>query len=1061
MGKPPLLSVCLITYNHAPYIKEAIESILAQKINFTWELVIADDYSTDGTRDILLEYQKKFPKLIKLIFQKQNVGPESNWLDLISYPKSKYIAYLEGDDYWTDEQKLQTQVDFLEKNPDYVLCFHPARIFFENSEERETIWPLLPKTEILTTDKLLKENFIPSNSAVYRRQDYSKLRRGVMPGDWYFHLYHAQFGKIRFIHKIMSAYRRHEDGAWWNHYQDKELLWKKYGLAMLALHTELLKLYGKNKTYRSIIQTSVSEVLNNLIRLDQKNNEKLLKKALADFPSSNELFLTSQYEGMKHKQRMFAEQEELLQQKNQEIDDKNKDVLDLRVQVFKLRDELHTLKGSRVIGRIIKYRGYVGSTLIPGTKQLPHRALGKTKRITKRALAKVLPHSHKKYLRETYDSMDGAKRNVLKNYHERRATTKTIAIEPWQKGYPLVSVVIPYYNRADTIDDTLHSLDAQTFTNFEAIIVDDGSTDPESIEKLHDLKNKGLKARIIRQENQGVAAARNHGIEQAKGKYVVCLDSDDMLAPTFIEKSTVLLESHPDVSLVTTHRDDFGVLNEHSKNSPYDPLHLYGNNMIITAAEFQKKAWQVSGGYTSGIGYEDWEYWLSLAEHGFWGRLIPEPLFKYRTSLQSRYVENKDIHWHTIKAIRALHPKYKKNVRALLAKRQYNHHAADPNTALINMDNPADYPESVKGKFNILITIPWMTFGGAETLIYNFCREIKDVYTISFVTGLSSAHEWEYKFREITPSVYHLANLFEDPAFYVEFISNYIKTRKVDVLHIIHNGFTFDMLAELKTRHPRLKVAVTVFNDRVEYFDQSVKVQKYIDAFVTDNSAVAEHYSQELKDKSRVSIIPNGIDCYDEFNPKLFDRVKERTALDIRDNDLAIFFVGRLSEEKNPDVFIETAHQLLETKKLHNLKFFIIGDGPLKPQVEKALKSVNSKNITYLGYQAEVAKYLSVADIFVLPSSIEGFPLSILEAMAMEAVVVASDVGAVAEVVGEDGFVVPAASKTDIANAITTLSTKPELLEELKAAARTKVEQHYSNRVLGDNYKKLYTGLKK
>ena len=118
----PLLSVCLITYNHKDYIAQAIEGVLMQKVNFTWELIIADDCSTDGTREIILEYKERYPEFIKLMLQPNNVGPARNWLDLISAPKSKYIAYIEGDDYWTDPLKLRKQIDFLESEPAYSIC---------------------------------------------------------------------------------------------------------------------------------------------------------------------------------------------------------------------------------------------------------------------------------------------------------------------------------------------------------------------------------------------------------------------------------------------------------------------------------------------------------------------------------------------------------------------------------------------------------------------------------------------------------------------------------------------------------------------------------------------------------------------------------------------------------------------------------------------------------------------------------------------------------------------------------------------------------------------------
>lgn len=748
-------------------------------------------------------------------------------------------------------------------------------------------------------------------------------------------------------------------------------------------------------------------------------------------------------------EELFAiKEKDLVTQHNQEI-------IELRGQIFKLRDELNSLLNSRVIGRIIKIREFVG-TIIPRLKRLPYRLLRKFKHLS----SKVLPESIKKLLRLIRSMLIDAKTT----YRQRRTTTKIVANKAWGSVKPLVSVVIPYYNHGATITDTINSLKAQTFKNFEVIIVDDGS-DKSQAELLDNISENNIQI-IHHNGNLGKgspAAARNTGIKNARGKYVLCLDSDDLLDPTFIEKSTIVLETTPSVSLITTHSDHFGVLNEKYINSPYDPLHLYSNNMVITAAEFKREAWLTTSGYKTGIGYEDWEFWMSLAEKGFWGKLIPEALFKYRVALQSRYIEDKDIHWRHLKTIHSLHPKYKKNIKKLAAKRQYQKLYIDTPTAFINMADSKAFHIPHDGKPNILITIPWMVFGGAETLIYNYCREVKDKFNITFATGLQAEHEWEYKFKEITPNIYHLANLFDDKALYLEFLSNYIKTRNIEILHIIHNGFTFEMLPELKKRHPGLKIAVTMFNDRVAYFEQSVGFDKYIDAYVTDNKKVASHYSKKVKVGKPVTVIPNGINCYDEFSPHLFNQDKERTSLGINPEDLAIFFIGRLSGEKNPDVFLKVAKNILKKNKSHNAKFFIIGDGPMRGVIEENIASINQKEIKYLGYQSEVAKYLSAADIFVLPSSIEGFPLSILEAMSMRVAVVASDVGAVSDVIEpkKDGFIVSAGSEKEIIEKILELNEDRSLLNSVKVNARAKLEKKYSNLALGENYTNMYNELLK
>jgi glycosyltransferase involved in cell wall biosynthesis len=208
------LSVCLITYNHSRYLNEAIEGILKQKVSFSWELVIADDYSTDGTREMILEYKNQYPDFIKIIFQERNVGPAKNWIELISYPQSKYIAYLEGDDFWTDPYKLQKQVDFLENNPKFALCFHNAKVIFEGETGKPHYFNNADQKEVLHFDDLSDNWQIASASMVYKR---SLL---ILP-DWFSTIHNGdlamQFllidrGPFKYIDNVMSVYRRHDQG---------------------------------------------------------------------------------------------------------------------------------------------------------------------------------------------------------------------------------------------------------------------------------------------------------------------------------------------------------------------------------------------------------------------------------------------------------------------------------------------------------------------------------------------------------------------------------------------------------------------------------------------------------------------------------------------------------------------------------------------------------------------------------------------------------------------------------------------------------------------------------
>ena len=133
MSKRPLVSVVSITYNQEKFIREALEGMVLQKTNFDFEIIVADDASTDATAAIIQEYADAYPGLIKPVLRKKNLGAIANSLSSLRLARGKYLALCEGDDYWTDENKLQKQVDFLEAHQDYALCFHPVRVFFDDA----------------------------------------------------------------------------------------------------------------------------------------------------------------------------------------------------------------------------------------------------------------------------------------------------------------------------------------------------------------------------------------------------------------------------------------------------------------------------------------------------------------------------------------------------------------------------------------------------------------------------------------------------------------------------------------------------------------------------------------------------------------------------------------------------------------------------------------------------------------------------------------------------------------------------------------------------------------
>lgn len=215
-----IVSVSLITYNQKKFIGQAIDSVLEQKTTFKYELIIGDDCSTDGTREILLYYQKKHPDIIKLILHENKgdgIPGKKNFVSTIYASKGKYIALLDGDDFWNDKNKLQKQVDFLETNPDYAICFHQVHEKYPNGRKQVSTLVKEKNATTYTIEDLAKGNFIYVPSVVFRNKLFNKFPEWFWEapaGDYLVHMLNAAKGKIRFLPNVMATYRRHSAGFW-------------------------------------------------------------------------------------------------------------------------------------------------------------------------------------------------------------------------------------------------------------------------------------------------------------------------------------------------------------------------------------------------------------------------------------------------------------------------------------------------------------------------------------------------------------------------------------------------------------------------------------------------------------------------------------------------------------------------------------------------------------------------------------------------------------------------------------------------------------------------------
>lgn len=210
-----MLSIYVLTYNHEKFISQALDSILMQKTKYTYEILVGEDCSTDGTRNILKEYEKKYPGKFQMFYREKNMYGQvpNNANDLRNRCKGKYIIALEGDDYWMDEYKIEKQIRFLEEHTEYIAVAHNCEVVDENGNEIEKKYPECKDEEY--TIKHYVSEIMPGQltTLMYRNilkddnVDTSVFEKGLIPGDRLTYFILAVNGKVKCIQEKMSAYR--------------------------------------------------------------------------------------------------------------------------------------------------------------------------------------------------------------------------------------------------------------------------------------------------------------------------------------------------------------------------------------------------------------------------------------------------------------------------------------------------------------------------------------------------------------------------------------------------------------------------------------------------------------------------------------------------------------------------------------------------------------------------------------------------------------------------------------------------------------------------------------
>ncbi len=210
-------SALILTFNHGPFVGQAIEGFLMQKTDFPCELVIADDCSTDNTREVIRRYWEPHQDRIRVLLNRRNIGGRRTIVRGYHACRGQYVAVFDGDDYWTSPDKLQRQVDLLERHPNYALCFHSARMVWDDGSREPKLFRPQQIKDTYTLRDLFEYDFIPSCSVLYRKGMFREHPGWYFTppvGDWPHHVLHAHYGDIGYIDEPLAVYRQHSGGCY-------------------------------------------------------------------------------------------------------------------------------------------------------------------------------------------------------------------------------------------------------------------------------------------------------------------------------------------------------------------------------------------------------------------------------------------------------------------------------------------------------------------------------------------------------------------------------------------------------------------------------------------------------------------------------------------------------------------------------------------------------------------------------------------------------------------------------------------------------------------------------
>lgn len=675
---------------------------------------------------------------------------------------------------------------------------------------------------------------------------------------------------------------------------------------------------------------------------------------------------------------------------------------------------------------------------------------------------------------------------------------------------PTVSVIIPAYNVAPFIAETLDSLFAQTYQDFEAILINDGSTD-DTEARIEPYRDRLV---YISQPNGGVMKARNAGLKAARGRYIALLDSDDLLLPRFLEKLVEMLETDQTLSVAYPNARYFGWPKHdgklHQDVFPVtDPVSfdrvLRRECYIFGLLVFRREVIESVGYYDeslAGQGAEDFELWLRMLRHGYRFKFTREVLALYRwrqnslsntgvkilscvvsvyekllrgelTEDQRLWIETRMPEWRAQLSYARFKDALVKHdfakARADLAEaRQFYR---QPKLALVSFTlkvapqliarliNRPPTTNQQPPKLKILHVIDSLGIGGMEKVVIDVANGLDAAQFESVVCCVSRRGEAAGQLRDNVRCI-DLGKGDKADRLVPLKLARLIRRERPDIVHSQSWSGVDTALAVLLTRNVKL-VHSEHGRNYSDLFRKPLMrriarrgVYQLADAVFAISGEVREFYCHQTNFPiERMGVIPNGIDVQriDEA-----DSTGIREELAIAPDDFVVGTVARLDLTKDILTLLRAFAAIRPDPKL---KLLIVGDGNQRSRLEEFVNSAKlNQSVIFTGLRFDAPRLLKAMNLFVLSSLSEGMPLTILEAMAARLPVVATAVGALPEMVeeGRTGFLVPAGDVAAMTDRMERFVADPQLAKSFGEEGRRKVEREFLLEQMLRRYAELY-----